>query len=270
LLIFFLIFFPFFSCQTKKNSKTISFYYWQTTLKKDIFPKNFHQNNTKNKIENKQKQTLFVRLFDVDYNPESASAEPVAILKDLEFLPKNYNITPVVFITNQTMYHLKKEEIEILANRVWKKVIFLLKNIDFDTFQVDCDWNESTKANYFHFLNILQGILKKEILKKEISVTIRLHQIKFHKKTGIPPVKIATLMAYNMGNVREMNEENSILDNKILTNYLGNLPNYPLKLDLALPLFSWIVVQRQGKIVKLLPQEGFDLKKHLFLKENFL
>ncbi len=286
---FLLIFFLFFSaCQTKNNQKSlpISFYYWQTTLKKDVLSKEYFEHNFQNNFQQKNqninkntnKNSFFVRLFDVDYNPESKSAEPVAILKGLEFLPKNQNIVPVVFITNQTMHALNKQDVEILANRIWKKVSFLLKDIDFQLFQVDCDWNESTKANYFHFLNILQKNIEKnekmnekinQKSKKEISVTIRLHQIKFYKKTGIPPVKFGTLMAYNMGNVREMNEENSILDTKILTSYLSNLPNYPLKLDLALPLFSWIVVQRQGKVVKLLPQEDFDLKPHLFLKENF-
>ncbi len=261
-------------CTKKKENLPISFYFWQTTYKKNTpNPQDFLKKLNKNTNKNTNKNpTLFVRLFDVDFNPESGSAEPVGILQDdilknISFLPKKTHIAPVVFITNQTMHALKKDDVAILANRIWKKVVFLVKDFTFSTFQIDCDWNESTKANFFHFLNTLQTLSNKQSI--EISVTIRLHQIKFYKKTGIPPVKIGTLMAYNMGNVRALDTENSILDTKILPNYLAGLPNYPLTLDLALPLFSWIVVQRQGKVIKLLPQEDFNFKKHKFLKENF-
>ncbi|RZL36949.1 MAG: hypothetical protein EOO96_05965, partial [Pedobacter sp.] len=56
------------------------------------------------------------------------------------------------------------------------------------------------------------------------------------------------LMCYNMGNLRKYGEQNSILDQKEMDIYLKDyLENYPLKLDVALPIFEWAVVFRNLK-----------------------
>jgi hypothetical protein len=48
-----------------------------------------------------------------------------------------------------------------------------------------------------------------------------------------------------MGNLRKYGEQNSILDLKEMNTYLKkDLENYPLKLDVALPIFEWAVVFR--------------------------
>ena len=62
---------------------------------------------------------------------------------------------------------------------------------------------------------------------------------------GIPPEDRVLLMCYNMGNLRRFGAQNSILDLEELKKYAGNnLSNYPKEIDLALPLFSWLVVFR--------------------------
>jgi len=87
-----------------------------------------------------------------------------------------------------------------------------------------------------------------------LSATIRLHQIKYVEKTGVPPVERGMLMYYNMGKVQEETTENSILDNQIGQQYIAKLKDYPLPLDLALPLFQWGVLFRANKMIKLLNQ----------------
>ena len=116
--------------------------------------------------------------------------------------------------------------------------------------QIDCDWSGTTKEKYFKLLSFL----RKKIASKKIklSSTIRLHQIKFFKKTGVPPVDRGMLMFYNVGEVADISTQNSILDLEIAKQYLENFDNYPLQLDLALPIFSWGVLFRDGKMIKLI------------------
>lgn len=80
-----------------------------------------------------------------------------------------------------------------------------------------------------------------------LSATIRLHQVKYSSKTGIPPVDKGLLMCYNMGNLKNPATNNSIIDIEELKKYLSGLTTYPLKIDVALPLFEWSVLFRNNQ-----------------------
>ncbi len=75
-----------------------------------------------------------------------------------------------------------------------------------------------------------------------LSATIRLHQVKYFETTGVPPVKSGMLMFYNTGDLENPSEENSILNIETAELYLSGLEDYPMQLDIVLPLFSWAVV----------------------------
>ena len=77
-----------------------------------------------------------------------------------------------------------------------------------------------------------------------LSATIRLHQIKYRKKTGIPPVDRGALMVYNFNAPDKFSPINSIFDAEEGGKYLKNAKTYELPLDIALPLFSWGLVFR--------------------------
>jgi hypothetical protein len=85
-----------------------------------------------------------------------------------------------------------------------------------------------------------------------LSVTIRLHQVKYPQKTGLPPADRGVLMCYNVGKLDGSNTQNSILDLDIVRGYAPALATYPLPLDLALPAFAWGVLKRDGRVLKLL------------------
>ena len=59
-------------------------------------------------------------------------------------------------------------------------------------------------------------------------------------------------MFYNMGEVADWNCENSILNQTDARAYLPNFRDYPLDLDLVLPIFSWGVLYRQGRMIRLI------------------
>ncbi len=155
---------------------------------------------------------------------------------------------PVVYIDNNI---LKKISIQKINNTIYKTV-------KSDKLQVDCDWTKSTKEKYFKFLKLLKKRYKK------LSVTIRLHQLKYPKQTGIPPVKNGVLMFYNMSDFLNPKTKNYILDLDIAKNYLKKFKNYPLKLDLALPLYSQATIIRDDKVIALID----DIRKKDL--DNFL
>ncbi len=98
-----------------------------------------------------------------------------------------------------------------------------------------------------------------------LSATIRLHQYRYPEQAGVPPVSEGTLMYYNMGDVEDVEETNSILNNKKAKAYLS-APEYPLPLDVALPLFSWALVYRLGDlsaIINLQDQQMLDSREQL-------
>ena len=69
---------------------------------------------------------LYVKFFDVDwdFNQKEPIAKASLIKKD--HFPKDFIITPTVFITNRTLIHLPKDKIADLADKIIQKVNELL------------------------------------------------------------------------------------------------------------------------------------------------
>lgn len=208
--------------KTQKKDIQISFYSWENSFdKKDINEK------------------LYIKVLDINFSTK------LELLKtNIKETPKNF--IPVIYITNETMKNVD-------YSLVSKAILETLKNYKFDEIQIDCDWSLSTRSNYFNLLEDL-----KEKLNKKISATIRLHQIKYYTKTGIPPVDYGVLMYYNMSNIGDFDTKNSILDNEIAKKYHYNFDVYPLKLKLALPLYSQAIQFREEKAISLF--EGVEEK----------
>ena len=72
----------------------------------------------------------------------------------------------------------------------------------------------------------------------KLSTTIRLHQLSM----PAPPVDYGVLMVYNTGDPQNFAERNPILDIRDVQPYMRYLPDYPLPLAAAYPVYSW---QRQ-------------------------
>ena len=220
ILVFALIVFSYNKTQTKDIQ--ISFYSWENS---------FEEQNINEK--------LYIKVLDVNFSTK------LELLKtNIKETPKNF--IPVIYITNETMKNVD-------YSLVSKAILETLKNYKFDEIQIDCDWSLSTRSNYFNLLEDL-----KEKLNKTISATIRLHQIKYYTKTGIPPVDYGVLMYYNMSKIGDFNTKNSILDNEIAKKYHYNFDVYPLKLKLALPLYSQAIQFREEKAISLF--EGVEEK----------
>lgn len=204
-------------------------------------------------------QRLYLRFFDLDLNPSSDIPQPVAPLQlPMQGLPDSLHIVPVVFITNRSLQHLPKGKVQDLADKLYNKIKYMIqylpKGSQVPEWQLDCDWSESTGNIFFALLeNLRQRLHAEGIL---LSATIRLYQARYPHITGVPPVDRGMLMFYNMTDVRQANTRNSIIDLTAARHYYKGLKNYPLPLDLALPIFHWVVVRREGMVVQLL--SGLD------------
>ncbi len=193
-----------------------------------------------------QVQRLYVRMFDVDWN-EYRGPVPISIAEIDGQWPDSVDFVPVVFITNKTMLRADSSQVAELAEKIKQKV-WRRKPEGISELQLDCDWSAGTRQKYFQLVRHMREICK----PARISVTLRLHQYKHPNKTGVPPADRAVLMYYNMSDVNSPETKNSILDNDEAEKYLKGTNKYPLKLDVALPLFSWGVVFRYNKFLVLL------------------
>lgn len=135
-----------------------------------------------------------------------------------------------------------------------------------DELLIDCDWTPSTKDKYFRFLELFKS--KTENLK--ISSTLRLWQYRDYKLAGVPPVKKCLLMCYNLTDPRKYETENSIATTEEFKKYI-NHSDYPLKLDIALPIHTWAVYFRKDKfkgLVNSIPISEITGNKSLFEKKS--
>ncbi|WP_055445805.1 hypothetical protein [Lacinutrix mariniflava] len=235
------LFVLFFSCQ-EKASKKASFYHWKT---KAVFSKQYET-----AINIAQSNAIYLHYFDIEStqksNWQSDGVFPTYVLQDVAKQYKDFKIIPVVFISNK-IFKTKDLNINSLSNRI-KTLINQISQKHFNKkiteIQIDCDWTESSKNAYFKLLESLNT-------EYSINATIRLHQIKFKDKTGVPPVQSGTLMVYNIGDLKDQ-KQNSILENNIVKQYINPESTYPLKLNIALPLFSQTVVFNNDNQIKLI------------------
>lgn len=243
----------FISCE-KKSPNNYAFYYWRTE---------FNLNKTEKELLQKStSKDFYIRIFDLD--KKEGNISKVGEINFKQKLDFEQNIVPVIFITNRTWESATENDFNFATNTIYNSIKKLEENSNkkISEIQIDCDWTNKTKTDYFKFLEKL-----KAKTQKEISCTLRLHQVKDKKETGIPPVKKVYLMCYATSSPLENLEKNTILDVPTLKNYLSKLEDYPVKMNVALPIYSWgIVTNHLGKrkLINALTEE--DLKTQNFEK----
>ncbi|WP_228012094.1 hypothetical protein [Flavobacterium hungaricum] len=240
--------FLFLTACSKNEEPIISFYYWKTNLK--------FSETEKNALKDNDVQRLYVRYFDIGLHPQTQKPFPISPIHFYDTV-QQFEIIPVVFIQNKVMLQKDLEVHDLAAKTIHLIAEINSKNkIKYSEIQIDCDWSLDSKDNYLKFIEQV-----KQLSKKKLSATIRLHQVKYFKKTKIPNVDNGVLMFYNMGAIAN-DSLNSIYSRKISEKYLESLKKYPLHLDYALPVYSWAIHIRNEKILGLRSKLNFtELKK---------
>lgn len=221
------------------RTKTISFYYWRQAYAPDTTEtRALRENNV---------HTLYIRYFDVDW-PDSMTAPAFGPAIHFDSLPTGYTIIPVVYFNNRAFEKLDSAACPLLTD----KVLAIIRRIDVSAHldptetQFDCNWSESSRDNYFRFLRQYQTLSG-----TTVSATVRLQQIKFAERVGIPPVDHGVLVYYMPG--IEDGTGNSMYERAVAHRYTPSLRSYPLILDLALPIFGLRVQTQNGKTIEQHP-----------------
>ena len=228
----------------RHQNKPLSFYYWKTQFTLNSYEKSV--------LNEHAVKSLYVRYFDVDFTSEDKEPVPVSPIK-FDSSIRAYHVIPVIFIRNRTFERLPDGDVPALA----QNVLLLINKINWSQIiiptqiQFDCDWTERTRDKFFRFIKEYRALTN-----QIISATIRLHQVKYKEITGVPPVDYGVLMYYNMGAINGDNN-NSIYEKSIADKYNSYIKSYPLPLDVALPVFSWGLTIRDGKVVALLNKINF-------------
>jgi hypothetical protein len=253
------------ACSQEKPTIVRGFYYWKNTE---------YQLSEADEAQLKSLKTqkLYVKFFEVA--PDEVFGTAPTAKSSLRFNNYAYSdddslrsvmtildIVPTVFIRNEALKTISKPELDSLAGNM----VFLIDKYYSERFkyqaksyteiQLDCDWTPSTKGNYFHLLKAI-----KQRSKKVLSCTLRLYPYKYSKVMGVPPVDKATLMCYNLIHPLAFENRNSILENEELEDYLAGVKDYPLHLDIALPVFSWIHVYQNKQFIGIIDRTDEELK----------
>jgi hypothetical protein len=199
---------------------------------------------------------LYVRMFDVEADgtatpPLGFSASDRASWTEAG----RREVVPVVYVVNDALlqgnFRPSDSAASLLAgvSRIWGT-----DEPSWNELQIDCDWTQTTRAAYFALLESLRGRLYAQ--GKHLSATVRLHQVKYRDLTGVPPVDRGMLMAYNLLPPTDAGAKSSILDDDELDGYLPSVKSYPLPLDAALPVFSWVAQWEGPRLIGLFDQAG--------------
>ena len=217
-------------------------YFWRTELRLDSTERAF--------LAQYHIKKLYCRYFDVVMSPTPA---PNATISFVDTLPKDVEIVPTVYITEDCMH----EWHEGLAEKIVGRVLQMNETNDIHgvrEIQIDCDYTARSRQVYYDFLKNVHDIWKEKSqisnlksqtsnlksqtsnLKYQTSTTIRLHQLSM----APPPVDYGVLMLYNTGDPRRFTERNPVLDLRDVQPYLRHLNGYSLSLSAAYPVYRWI------------------------------
>jgi hypothetical protein len=232
-----------------------AFYYWRTTFR--LAPAE------QQALAELGVSRLYVRAFDVEWSAlESApsmigklvvpagSAEPAAAAR----VPPGIEVVPVVFLREEVLRHTARGAAALAAD-VWAEVGRRMQLLGAAPreLQLDCDWTDTTQDAFFALARELRAVAK-----LPLGATIRLHQIKYRERTGVPPVERGMLMFYNMGRFSADPEARAIFDPASAARYLARVAEYPIPLDVALPIWSWTLHLRDERVVGLLQSTDPD------------
>lgn len=222
------------SCSEEHKVQKVerAFYYWKSESM---------ESGEKTALKFYNTNKLYVKYFEIDYS-EAMGNYPIDKTVGVDLNKNEFDslrVIPVIFIKNEIFQYNKERDLDKLADNM----VYLIDKYNSDKFQyatiaeeiqIDCDWTKTTKDKYFYLLEKI-----KELSKKEISCTLRLYPYKYPEIMGTPPVDRAMLMCYNLVKPLSNNDKNSILDLKELDSYLNLKKEYPLPLDVSLPIYSW-------------------------------
>jgi len=193
---------------------------------------------------------IYLRLLDVDLDPRTRAPTAIAPLVFEAPWPAGREAVPTVFLRERALRGLDSTAIDVLSSRLVHAARTTLgsRSVPWKELQLDCDWSAGTRDAYFALLRATGRRLDSG---RTVSSTLRLHQVRDRQRMGVPPVKRVLLMLYNMGPASADPTDTVQLDLSSTTPWLPALESYPLRMDLALPVWTWWLHLRDTTVVGL-------------------
>ncbi|MDP4218869.1 MAG: hypothetical protein Q8916_05635 [Bacteroidota bacterium] len=212
---------------------------------------------------------IYVKFFDVTASDHGAI--PVATIGfDSSSLRSNIEYVPVIFITQAALLGTDEKLIDTLAAEIVSKTFRIAdrEGLQLHEIQLDCDWAQHSRAKYFRLVEVIGKLVAQR--KMITSCTIRLHQVKYRSESGLPPCSRGMLMFYNMTDWRRPQTKNSIFDPEEAEKYLPYIKDYPMQLDVALPIFHWAIAYRGASFLAILDGARRDMltAKNIFVADG--
>lgn len=241
-----------------------AFYYWRTVFQLS--------EAERRALAEHRIERIYLRMFDIAWQDERVELVGKVAPGDdatraqlpLDERGAPLELVPVVFVRVEVLRQLSDEARAELAGELWREVKARAERLGFAPreLQLDCDWTDGTREAFF--------ALTREVKRQSgltLSATIRLHQVKYRERTGVPPVERGMLMFYNMGKITAEAGSRSIFDPEAASRYVSRVGEYPLPLDVALPIWSWTVHVRDGQVLDVLQStDPAELEGVAFLK----
>ncbi|MCQ2974984.1 MAG: hypothetical protein MJ211_09250 [Bacteroidales bacterium] len=242
-----IVIFIFEGCSNNQTSSILnpqpSVYYWQTIFNLDSLENQF--------IVDHNIKKMYLRYFDITIKKEFDKLLPNATIQFKSPIPKDIEIIPTIFITENCLHRNIDSISNLLVDRIIK--ISTVNHIDsIKEIQIDCDWTSKSQEKYFNFLSKIKDYALNKNIK--LSVTIRLHQLSMTP----PPCDYGVLMLYNTGNYRDRKCENPILSWHDVKPFLRYLKKYKLPMCVAFPNFKWQLLFKKGKYSNILYNEKLE------------
>jgi hypothetical protein len=252
-----------------ENTSNRGFYYWKSGT--------IQSTEEIEMLKKSHTDKLYLKFFEVVHDTEfkqipidkttfSLLSIPEKLIKVDKKFARNFKgieIIPTIFIEESCLRSNDSTQMTALAKRMCGLITKTFetnigKSHVLNEVQIDCDWTPSTRTNYFILLKEI-----KAMLKVKLSCTLRLYPFKYPDLVGVPPVDRCMLMCYNLIGPKGNPEKNSILDVNELKLYVKNSKTYPLPLDVALPIFSWLHHYQQNQFLGLIQTSDKGFLKNL-------
>ncbi|MCM1292360.1 MAG: hypothetical protein NC111_02960 [Bacteroides sp.] len=226
-----------------ENTSPNSVYFWKSIVNLSDGETQFLKDNNVGRV--------YLRFFDIRDDYREGPVPDAEVYTYKSDFPSGTEIVPCVFITLEAIEDMGGIEKEF-AKKIYDRIDSKCKdgNITLNEIQLDCDWTASTRKTFFTLCDEMKKLTSAN--NQKLSSTIRLHQL----SQPAPNVDKGVLMVYNVGELKNPEETNSILRSDIVKKYLDKAPKYQLPLDVAYPIFSWGVVFNGTAFGKLTNIDG--------------
>ncbi len=221
-------------------------HYWNTTWIDSIMQHDNFQNFRK----------IYLHVFDVDKMPGIEEPVPSFIIDTIK-KSAAHNFVPIAYITSEALkFYTENKTEHLLAARISRLLEKLSSRNDvvFKQFVLDFDWTATNQESYFRLLDTLKKTLEHQDIS--LAATLRLHQLSVDDKMQAPEIDTLLLMCYNMESPKLEGRHNSIFSAPVFQEYASRIPDYPRALEYIVPVYSQILLFRNGEYLGLVRDRG--------------